>query len=185
MAQKYLDSNGLSYLWGKIKSWAKRTLLSNVSYSDGSLKLTKYNGTNDAEKTTVIVSASTIVADGGSGKADRVSGATSGNFAGLEANGNLTDSGHKHSDYLESNQGSANSGKAIVVGSDGSLSPGTPNLSKKTLSIPFGQINSGSTSTVFTATVDGISELTEGICCYLRNGIISSEDGWTLNINNI
>lgn len=39
-----------------------------------------------------------------SGKADKVSGATSGNFAGLDANGNLTDSGHKHSDYLTSHQ---------------------------------------------------------------------------------
>lgn len=35
-----------------------------------------------------------------SGKADKVNGATSGNFASLDANGNLTDSGHKHSDYL-------------------------------------------------------------------------------------
>ena len=34
-----------------------------------------------------------------SGKADKVASATSGNFAGLDANGNLTDSGHKHSDY--------------------------------------------------------------------------------------
>ena len=37
-------------------------------------------------------------------KADKVSGATSGNFAGLDENGNLTDSGHKHSDYLTSHQ---------------------------------------------------------------------------------
>jgi hypothetical protein len=34
-----------------------------------------------------------------SGKADKVSGATSGNFAGLDANGNLTDSGSKASDF--------------------------------------------------------------------------------------
>lgn len=33
-------------------------------------------------------------------KADKVQNATSGNFASLDANGNLTDSGHKHSDYL-------------------------------------------------------------------------------------
>lgn len=32
-------------------------------------------------------------------KADKVTGATEGNFAGLDSNGNLTDSGHKHSDY--------------------------------------------------------------------------------------
>ena len=37
-------------------------------------------------------------------KADKVSSATSGNFAALDANGNLTDSGHKHSDYLTSHQ---------------------------------------------------------------------------------
>lgn len=36
-----------------------------------------------------------------SGKADKVTGATSGNFAGLDANGNLTDSGKKGSDFLE------------------------------------------------------------------------------------
>jgi hypothetical protein len=33
-------------------------------------------------------------------KADKVSNATNGNFAGLDANGNLTDSGHKHGDYV-------------------------------------------------------------------------------------
>ena len=35
-----------------------------------------------------------------SGKADKVSSATSGNFAGLDANGNLVDSGRRHSDYV-------------------------------------------------------------------------------------
>ena len=35
-----------------------------------------------------------------SGKADKVTGATNGNFASLDSNGNLTDSGHKHSDYV-------------------------------------------------------------------------------------
>lgn len=38
------------------------------------------------------------------GKADKVNNATSGNFAALDSNGNLTDSGHKHSDYLTSHQ---------------------------------------------------------------------------------
>lgn len=32
-------------------------------------------------------------------KADKVTGATNGNFAALDANGNLVDSGHKHGDY--------------------------------------------------------------------------------------
>lgn len=38
-----------------------------------------------------------------SGKADKVSSATNGNFAGLDTNGNLTDSGKKASDFLPSN----------------------------------------------------------------------------------
>lgn len=40
-----------------------------------------------------------------SGKADKVSGATSGNFAGLDANGNLTDSSSKASDFATAAQG--------------------------------------------------------------------------------
>lgn len=39
-----------------------------------------------------------------SGKADKVSGATSGNFAALDSNGNLTDSGRKASDFLTEHQ---------------------------------------------------------------------------------
>jgi len=39
-----------------------------------------------------------------SSKADKVSNATSGNFAGLDANGNLIDSGKKPSDFLTSHQ---------------------------------------------------------------------------------
>lgn len=46
-------------------------------------------------------------------KADKVSGATNGNFAGLDSNGNLTDSGSKASDFLTSHQDI--SGKADKV----------------------------------------------------------------------
>ena len=42
----------------------------------------------------------------GAGKADKVSGATEGNFAGLDSNGNLTDSGKKASDFATAVQGS-------------------------------------------------------------------------------
>jgi len=38
------------------------------------------------------------------GKADKVTGATSGNFAGLDSNGNLVDSGKKASDFLTQHQ---------------------------------------------------------------------------------
>ena len=41
-------------------------------------------------------------------KTDKVDSATSGNFAALDANGNLTDSGHKHSDYITQHQDLSN-----------------------------------------------------------------------------
>ena len=43
-----------------------------------------------------------------SGKADKVSNATNGNFAGLDSNGDLTDSGKKASDFMASDGVSAN-----------------------------------------------------------------------------
>lgn len=47
---------------------------------------------------------STKIAAAIGGKADKVSGAVNGNFAGLDANGNLTDSGSKASDFLTQHQ---------------------------------------------------------------------------------
>ena len=55
----------------------------------------------------------------------------------------------------------------------------------KAVSIPFGQVDSTSTSTAFTATVDGITELRDGVCVYLKNGVVTSASGYTININNL
>lgn len=49
-----------------------------------------------------------------SGKADKVNGATEGNFAGLDANGNLTDSGKKASDFV-----AAEDGKRLMTTEEG------------------------------------------------------------------
>ena len=67
-------------------------------------------------------------------KADKVSSPTSGNFAALDSNGNLTDSGHKHSDYLTSHQdisgkqnvtlSSAIAGQTTVEGALGAVASG-------------------------------------------------------------
>jgi len=65
----------------------------------------------------------------------------------------------------------------------GSQSAGGP--ANKTVSIPFGEVDSTSTATAFTATVDGITELRNGICVFLRNGVINSASGYTININNL
>ena len=51
--------------------------------------------------------------------------------------------------------------------------------------IPKGQVDGTSTSTVFTATIDGIDELKNGVCCYLTNGVVTSASGFTLNINGL
>lgn len=51
--------------------------------------------------------------------------------------------------------------------------------------IPFGTVDSSSTSTAFTATVDGITELVDGTCIMLKNGVVASASGFTLNVNNL
>ena len=64
-----------------------------------------------------------------SGKADKVTSATNGNFAALDSNGNLTDSGHKHSDYLTSHQDLSNyvqkSNTTGLLKNDGSVDTNT------------------------------------------------------------
>lgn len=52
-------------------------------------------------------------------------------------------------------------------------------------SIPMGECNSTSTSTAFTATVTGVTELRDGVCMWLKNGVVTSEAGFTININNL
>lgn len=51
--------------------------------------------------------------------------------------------------------------------------------------LPMGTVDSTSTSTVFTATVPGITSLRDGVCLYLMNGIVTSASGWTLNVNGL
>lgn len=55
----------------------------------------------------------------------------------------------------------------------------------RSASIPMGHLDSTSTATVMTATVDGITELRDGVCMWLKNGVITSASGFTLNINNL
>ena len=55
----------------------------------------------------------------------------------------------------------------------------------KAVSIPFGQVAADSVSTAFTAEIEGIAELRDGICVMLKNGVVTSASGWTLNINGL
>lgn len=81
-------------------------------------------------------------------KADKVSQATSGNFASLDGNGNLADSGHKHSDYASSTQG----GKAD-----------TAVQSVKMGSSSGTELKSGTNVVIPTAVATGTSGATSGV----------------------
>lgn len=51
--------------------------------------------------------------------------------------------------------------------------------------IPVGQLDATSTATAMTATVSGITSLTDGVCVWLKNGVITSASGVKLNINGL
>lgn len=61
----------------------------------------------------------------------------------------------------------------------------TTGTAYKTSSIPVGQVDSTSTATAFTATIDGITELRDGVCMWLRNAKVTSAEGFTININGL
>lgn len=64
----------------------------------------------------------------------------------------------------------------------GSPSAGGP--ANKTLGIPYGEVDSGSTATNIKASVDNFpTTLVAGVCAYIRNDVVASASGWTLNIN--
>lgn len=55
----------------------------------------------------------------------------------------------------------------------------------RTASIYSGQVDSTSTSTAFTATINGITELRDGVCMMLKNGVVTSAANCTLNVNGL
>lgn len=49
----------------------------------------------------------------------------------------------------------------------------------------YGQVDATSTSKVFTAQIDGITEYTDGLTVILKNGVVTSASGFTININGL
>lgn len=83
----------------------------------------------------------TAVANAISGKADKVSGATTGNFAGLDGNGNITDSGSKAGDFATSSQGTKADSAIQTVKVNGSAL--TPDANKAVdITVPAAQVKS-------------------------------------------
>lgn len=53
------------------------------------------------------------------------------------------------------------------------------------VSIPYGQVDSTSTATKFTATINGITSYFNGLTVMLKNGVVTSKSGFTININGL
>lgn len=51
--------------------------------------------------------------------------------------------------------------------------------------MPYGECDDTSTATAFTATVPGITSLYSGVYMFLKNGVVTSAEGFTININNL
>ena len=49
----------------------------------------------------------------------------------------------------------------------------------------YGQVDSTSTATVFTAQIDGITEYYDGLTVMLKNGVVTSAANFTININGL
>lgn len=65
----------------------------------------------------------------------------------------------------------------------GSASSGGP--ANTTQAIFYGTVDDTSTATAYTATIDGITELKNGTCVLLKNGVVTSASGFTININSL
>ena len=76
---------------------------------------------------------------------------------------------------LQDKQSTLSAGDGIAI-SNGTV---------KTTGIPFGIVDDTSTATVFTVTVPGIYKLEDGVCCLLKNGVITSATGFTLEVNGL
>ncbi len=55
----------------------------------------------------------------------------------------------------------------------------------RTVSVPFGEVDDTSTSTAFTVTVPGITELRDGVACFVNNTKVTSAAGCTLDVNGL
>ena len=51
--------------------------------------------------------------------------------------------------------------------------------------IPYGEVDATSTSTAFTVQIPEITELKNGVCMYVKNGVVTSAANCTLEVNNL
>lgn len=68
---------------------------------------------------------------------------------------------------------------------DYAASPTSGGNATKANGILYAAVDSTSTSTKFTATVDGLTSLYDGACVMLHNGVVTSAKGFTINVNGL
>ena len=51
--------------------------------------------------------------------------------------------------------------------------------------LPFGKVTGNTSSSAKTATVPGVTELKDGVACYIINDATSTASGWTINDNGL
>ena len=61
----------------------------------------------------------------------------------------------------------------------------TTGTAKRAAAMYYGQVDDTSTSTKFTAQIDGITEYYDGLTILLKNGIVTSASGFTVDINGL
>ena len=174
----FLDSTGLTYLLGKIKNAfvakADTTTVTSISI----------DSTPTANSNNLVTSGGvyTAIQSGGGGGSGTL---------------NTTNTTAQTTSASESLSGTVNLHKISKTGSYDDLlnKPTMPTTyadsataagsAKQTEAIPFGRVASTSTAKVFTASVPGITELKDGTCVLLKNGVVTSAAGCTLNINGL
>lgn len=57
--------------------------------------------------------------------------------------------------------------------------------SEKTNAILYGSVDATSTATAFTATIEGLTSLYDGVTIMLHNGVVTSASGFTIDINGL
>ena len=85
---------------------------------------------------------------------------------------------HSHGNISNTGKIGTVSGLPVYTGSGGVLDTGNTGVA-------YGIVDDTSTSTVFTATVDGVKSLTDGTAVMLKNGVVTSAAGFTINVNGL
>lgn len=117
---KFIGETGLVYLWAKIKAWVSS--YASITDSSGTKSLTVGNTTVTLPtKTSQLTNDSNFATTSDlAGKADKVTGGTSGNLVALDSNGNITDAGVNASSVgtdTKNTAGSTNdAAKLFIVG---------------------------------------------------------------------